>query len=130
MELGKLTPALGSKTNGIRVNDYLRYPTTDYDFGFSSGALVFQTGDRFPERPYVFVDYKGDVYTSDYSVSYKDNNKTFCDTFKMDKGSSSNEEWNQKKLLYLTRIYEKFTTFEKEIIDDIKIQIEYKKNTQ
>lgn len=116
-----------AKTNGLRVNDYLRYPTRDYDFGFSNGALVFKTGDCFPEKPYVFIDYKGDVYTSDYSVKYIDNNKTFCDTFKMGKGSSSNEEWNQKKLQYLTRIYEKFTTFEKEIIDDIKIQIEYKK---
>lgn len=116
-----------AQINGLRVKDYLRYPTTDYDFGFSSGALVFKTGDSFPERPYIFVDYKGDVYTSDYSVRYQDNNKTFCDTFKMDKGSSSNEEWNQKKLQYLTRIYEKFTTFEKEVIDDIKIQIEYKK---
>ena len=116
-----------AKTNGLRVNDYLRYPTRDYDFGFSSGALVFKTGDSFPQSVYIFVDYKGDVYTSDYSVRYQDNNKTFCDTFKMGKGSSSNEEWNQKKLQYLTKIYEKFTTFEKEVIDDIKIQIEYKK---
>jgi hypothetical protein len=74
----------------------------------------------------MFIDYQGDVYRSDYSRSYKDGNYVFCDTFKCGKGSPSNEEYNREKLNYLTTIYSKFDEFEKEIVENIKLQLEYK----
>lgn len=115
-----------AEKNGLRVREYLHYPERDCSFGMSGGALIYKTGDVWPKDTHMFVDYQGDVFTSDYARGYKDGNYVFSDTFKCGKGSPSNEEYNREKLNYLTTMYSRFDEFEEEVVGNIKLQLEYK----
>lgn len=115
-----------AKQNGLRVNRYLHYPDRIYTFGLSGNSLIFKLDDN----KYYYIDYKGDVYNSNYACGYENGKTIFSETFRVTKGSPSNEEINNSKLIYLKDLVDRFNQFETDLLKDINNQITYKINNK